>query len=114
MRGIALRELVPGTTGRLLLKESFGALINGVAVAIGTGAAVFLWDGRPGLVLIIGRAMVVNMAAAGLAGAATPLVLQALGRNPAQSASIFLTTVTHVAGFAAFVGFAVLFMPMLV
>jgi magnesium transporter len=113
MRGIALRELVPGTTRRLLVKESAGALINGVAVAIGTGAAVFLWDGRPGLVLIIGLAMVVNMGAAGLAGAAIPLVLQALGRDPAQSASIFLTTVTDVVGFAAFLGFAVLFMPLL-
>jgi magnesium transporter len=113
MRGIALRELIPGTTRRLLVKESVGALINGVAVAVGTGAAVFLWDGRPGLVLIIGLAMVVNMAAAGLSGAAIPLVLQALGRDPAQSASIFLTTVTDVVGFAAFLGFAVLFMPLL-
>ena len=113
MRGIALRELVPGTTRRLLVKESAGALINGVAVAIGTGAAVFLWDGRPGLVLIISLAMVVNMAAAGLSGAAIPLVLRALGRDPAQSASIFLTTVTDVVGFAAFLGFAVLFMPLL-
>jgi magnesium transporter len=113
MRGIALRELVPGTTRRLLAKESVGALINGVAVAIGTAAAVFLWDGRPGLVLIIGLAMVVNMAAAGLSGAAIPLVLRALGRDPAQSASIFLTTVTDVVGFAAFLGFAVLFMPLL-
>jgi magnesium transporter len=113
MRGIALRELVPGTTRRLLLKESFGALINGVAIAIGTGAAVLLWDGRLGLVLIISLAMVVNMAAAGLSGAAIPLVLQALGRDPAQSSSIFLTTVTDVVGFAAFLGFAVLFMPLL-
>jgi len=114
MRGIALRELVPGTTRRLLLKESVGALINGMAVAIGTGAAVLLWDGRAGLVLVIGLAMVVDMAAAGLAGAAIPLVLRALGRDPAQSASIFLTTVTDVVGFAAFLGFAVLFMPLLV
>jgi magnesium transporter len=64
-------------------------------------------------VLIIGLAMVVNMAAAGLAGAAIPLVLRALGRDPAQSASIFLTTVTDVVGFAAFLGFAVLSMPFL-
>jgi magnesium transporter len=114
IRGIALRELVPGTTRRLLVKESIGALVNGAAVAIGTGAAVFVWDGRPGLVLIIGLAMVVNMAVAGLSGAAIPLVLRALGRDPAQSASIFLTTVTDVVGFAAFLGFAVLFMPLLV
>ena len=53
------------------------------------------------------------MTAAGLFGAAIPLCLRALGRDPAQSASIFLTTVTDVVGFAAFLGFALLFLPML-
>jgi magnesium transporter len=114
MRGIALRELMPGTTRRLLKKEMLGALINGIAVALVTGAAVFLWDGRIGLMLVITLAMIVNMTAAGLAGAAIPLILRALGRDPAQSASIFLTTVTDVVGFAAFLGFAVLFMPFLI
>src|SRR5215468_7441889 len=113
MRGIALRELVPGSTGRLIRKELFGALINGFAVALATGTAVWVWDGRLGLVLVIALAMVVNMAAAGLFGAAIPLVLRGLGRDPAQSASIFLTTVTDVVGFAAFLGFAVLMLPML-
>ena len=113
MRGIALRELTPGTTRRLLVKEGLGALINGAAVAIGSGAAVLLWDGRIGLMLVITLAMVVNMTAAGLSGAVIPLILRSLGRDPAQSSSIFLTTVTDVVGFAAFLGFAVLFMPML-
>jgi magnesium transporter len=113
MRGIALRELGPGTVRRLLVKEVLGSLINGVAIALGTGVAVFLWDGRWGLMLIITLAMIVNMTAAGLAGAAIPLVLRALGRDPAQSASIFLTTVTDIVGFAAFLGFAVLFMSLL-
>ena len=113
MRGLALRELVPGTTRSLLVKEVLGALLNGIGVAVATGAAVYLWDGRLGLVLIISLAMIVNMTAAGLAGAVIPLALRAAGRDPAQSASIFLTTVTDVVGFAAFLGFAVLFMPML-
>jgi magnesium transporter len=113
MRGLALRELVPGTTRRLLVKEVLGAFLNGVGVAVVTGLAVYLWDGRVGLMLIIALAMVVNMTAAGLAGAAIPLILRAAGRDPAQSASIFLTTVTDIVGFAAFLGFAVLLMPML-
>jgi magnesium transporter len=113
MRGMALRELLPGSTRRLLLKETAAALCNGVAVAIGTGLAVFLWDGRFALVVIIGMAMVVNMTAAGLAGAVIPLALRALGRDPAQSSSIFLTTVTDIIGFAAFLGFATLLMPAL-
>ncbi len=113
MRGIALRELLPGSTRRLLFKETLAAFINGVGIAVGTGAAVWFWDGRIGLVLIIFLAMIVNMTAAGLTGAAIPLLLRAAGRDPAQSASIFLTTVTDIVGFAAFLGFAVALMPML-
>lgn len=48
-----------------------------------------------------------------LEGAAIPLVLKALNRDPAQSSSIFLTTVTYCVGFASFLGFAVIFMPLL-
>jgi magnesium transporter len=113
MRGLALRELPPGTTGRLLRKEVLGSLINGLAIACATGLAVLVWDGHIGLTLVIALAMVVNMTAAGLAGAAIPLVLRAMGRDPAQSASIFQTTVTDVVGFAAFLGFAALLLPML-
>ncbi len=58
-------------------------------------------------------AMVVNMAAAGCAGAAIPIALKACGLDPAQSSSIVLTTFTDVIGFASFLGFAMLFMPML-
>lgn len=113
IRGIALRELVSGTSRRVILKEALAATLNGVAIAVATGFAVYLWDGRIGLVLVIGLAMIVNMAAAGLAGAGIPLLLRAAGRDPAQSASIFLTTVTDIVGFSAFLGFAVLFMPLI-
>ncbi len=113
IRGLALRELGPGAARRVMAKELLGGLVNGLAVAAVTGAAVWLWDGRAVLALVIGLAMVVNMAAAGLFGAAIPLVLAALGRDPAQSSSIFLTTVTDCVGFAAFLGFASLFLPLL-
>lgn len=113
IRGIALRELGPGTARRVMIKETLAAMFNGVAIAVVTGFAVYLWDGRIGLVLVIVLAMIVNMVAAGLAGAGIPLLLRATGRDPAQSASIFLTTVTDIVGFSAFLGFAVLFMSMI-
>ena len=113
IRGIALRELGPGTSRRVILKETLAALLNGIAIALVTGFAVYLWDGRIGLVLVIALAMVVNMAIAGLAGAGIPLLMRALGFDPAQSASIFLTTVTDIVGFGAFLGFAMLFMSMI-
>jgi magnesium transporter len=89
------------------------ALANDTAVALVKAGAAVAWDDRLGLGLIIGLAMVVNMGVGGLAGASSPLMLQTLGRHPAQSSSIFMTTVTDVVGFAAFLGFAVLFMPLM-
>lgn len=115
IRGLALREIIPGTARRVIRKEVIAALINGVAVALVTALAVYLfWRDTPGLALVIGLAMVVNMTVAALSGTIIPLALRALGRDPAQSAAIFLTTVTDVIGFASFLGFAALFMKWLV
>jgi len=61
---------------------------------------------RWALMVVIVGAMIVNTRAAGLSGALIPLALRAAGRDPAQSSSIFLTTVTDIVGFAAFLGFA--------
>ena len=121
MRGLALREIIPGVKRRVIVKELLGGIVNGVAVAIVTAACVFGWrvvagdstQASVGLALVIGLAMIVNMAAAALSGAVIPLILKAIGRDPAQSAAIFLTTVTDIVGFASFLGFATLFMPII-
>ena len=117
MRGLALREVLPGVKKRVVLKELLGGLVNGTAVALVTTAAVFAWrhaagddlSSSVGMSLVIGLTMIVNMALAAMSGAVIPLVLKALGRDPAQSAAIFLTTVTDIVGFGAFLGFALLF-----
>jgi magnesium transporter len=57
--------------------------------------------------------MVISMIMAGLAGAAIPMMLTAMGQDPAQSSSIVLTTVTDIAGFMSFLGLATLFASML-
>jgi magnesium transporter len=114
MRGLALREIIAGAAKRVIVKEVLAGLFNGIAVAIGTAGAVWVWSRNYGIALVIFLSMIVNMVAAGLAGAVIPLILKALNRDPAQSSSIFLTTVTDCVGFASFLGFAVVFMPFLV
>ena len=113
MRGLALREIVPGTQRRVVLKETCGGILNGIGIAIFTALAVWLWYRSGGLAIVIGVAMIVNMAAAAFSGAIIPLLLKAVGRDPAQSASIFLTTVTDIVGFASFLGFAMMMMQWL-
>lgn len=109
IRGLALKEISPGNVRSLLLKESLAGLLNGVALALVTSLAVLVWSHSLGLCAVIGLALIVNTTVAGLAGAAIPLILRALGSDPAQSSSIFLSTVTDIVGFAAFLGIASLF-----
>lgn len=106
MRGLTLREFRPRSWFRVARKELLAGLVNGVAVAVPTALVAWLWSGGPGLPLVIGTAMVFSMAMAGLTGAVIPVVLTALGKDPAQSASIVLTTVTDVLGFLSFLGLA--------
>jgi magnesium transporter len=113
MRGLALREIRVRHWQRVLFKEVLAGALNGIAVATVTGIGVLLWSRSAGLALIIAVAMVISMALAGLAGAAIPLLLTRLHQDPAQSASIILTTVTDVVGFFSFLGLATLFSSLL-
>lgn len=108
MRGIVLREIPQQKVWTLITKESLIGTINGVVIGILTGLVVWIWHGNPFFGVIIGLAMIVNMFAAGLSGAAIPLAMKAIGLDPAQSSSIIQTTVTDVVGNASFLGFAVL------
>jgi magnesium transporter len=113
MRGLALREVRLRHWLPVVLKEVRVAALNGVAIAVVTCLGVYVWSGSSGLTLVIGLAMVISMIMAGLAGAAIPMMLTAMGQDPAQSSSIVLTTVTDIAGFMSFLGLATLFASML-
>jgi magnesium transporter len=84
------------------------ALVNGLAFAVITGALASLWFSNPGLGFVIGLAMIVNLVAAALAGATIPVLLDHLNIDPAVSSGTFVTTVTDVVGFFAFLGIATL------
>jgi len=109
MRGLVLREIPRGKIWRLILKETSVGILNGVAIGLVTALVAWMWHGNAVLGVVIGLAMIVNLFAAGLSGAAIPLTMKTMGLDPAQSSSIVLTTVTDVVGFFSFLGFAVLF-----
>jgi magnesium transporter len=108
MRGLALREIRVRHWFRIARKEAVSGLINGLAVALVTSLAVFLWSQSAGIAGVIGVAMVCSMTVAGLAGASVPMALILLRQDPAAASSIVLTTVTDVMGFFTFLGFATL------
>src|SRR6202158_950274 len=109
MRGLALREVRPTHWPRLIWKEAGTGIINGFACAVVTSVAVYFWGHSVGLAFVIGAAMVIAMSISGMAGAAVPLVMKALGQDPAQSSSIVLTTITDISGFMSFLGLATIF-----
>lgn len=65
-------------------------------------------SGDAELALVAFVAMIINHLFAGLAGILAPLGLKRLGADPAIASSVFVTTVTDIIGFFAFLGFAVL------
>lgn len=106
MRALALREISTSHWGRVARKELAAGFLNGSAVALTTALGVLAWSGSWGLALVIAVAMVLSMVVAGFVGVVIPISLQRAGQDPAQSASIILTTVTDVAGFFSFLGIA--------
>jgi magnesium transporter len=112
LRGLALKEIYPRMWFRVTLKEFNAGLVNGLAVAITTGIGVYFWSQSLGLTMVIFFAMIMSMIIAGVSGAVIPIMLTISGQDPAQSSSIFLTTVTDIAGFFSFLGIATLFITL--
>jgi magnesium transporter len=110
VRALATRELSLANAWRTVGKEISVGLINGFAFAaiMGTGAA--LWFSNWELGTVLAAAMALNMAWAGIAGAAIPLLLHRLELDPAIASGPFLTTTTDVMGFFLFLGLATLFL----
>ena len=108
VRALAMKDLTGAAASRFVSKELLVGLLNGLLFAVITGAVALFWFGQPLLGGVIAAAMVLNMLVAGLAGTLIPLGLEKVGVDPAIASSVFLTTVTDVIGFFAFLGLAAL------
>ncbi len=106
VRALATRELVDANAWRVIKRELLVGLLNGLAFAVITGAAAYAWFLVPGLGIVIGLAMICNLVAAALGGILIPLLLHRLKIDPAVASSPFVTTVTDVVGFFAFLSIA--------
>jgi magnesium transporter len=106
VRALAMRELDGGRLRRLIRREMVVGVANGVIFAILIGIVTALRYGNAQLGIVIGLAMVINLIVAGTFGILIPLTLDKLKADPAIASAVFVTTVTDVVGFFAFLGIA--------
>lgn len=106
VRALATRDIDIHNAGRIIRREATVGMINGLLFAVVIGVVTFLWFGSGDLGMVIALAMIVNMLAAALSGILLPLLLDRVGADPAISSAVFVTTVTDIVGFFAFLGLA--------
>jgi magnesium transporter len=106
VRAIATKDLTGSNVWRVIRREVLVGLVNGTIFAVVMGIVGIVWFGSPELGYVIAAAMIVNMVVAGLAGTGIPIVLERIGVDPALASGAFVTTVTDVVGFFAFLGLA--------
>jgi magnesium transporter len=106
VRAIATKDLTGSNVWRVIRRECLVGLINGVIFAVVMGIVGIIWFGSPALGYVIAVAMVINMVVAGFAGTGIPILLEKVGVDPALASGAFVTTVTDVVGFFAFLGLA--------
>ena len=106
VRQLALGDISQGDALRIIKKEVFIALMNGLLFAIIMGLIAWIWFDIELLGVVIGLSMVINLFMAGFFGATIPLMLKYLNIDPAIGSTVILTTVTDVVGFFSFLGLA--------
>jgi len=104
IRGLALGQVGPSNARSLMLKEIQVSIMNGLIWSMVVALIAMTWFQSTDIGLIIGAALIINLAFAALAGFAIPLALKRVGVDPALAGTVLLTTVTDVVGFVAFLG----------
>ena len=106
VRALATKDLTATNAMRIISREGLVGVLNGAIFAVVMGAATWWWYGDPTLGIVLGLAMIINLVVAAMAGILIPLGLEKAGADPALASAVFVTTVTDVVGFFAFLGLA--------
>ncbi len=110
VRALSERDLTSQTAWRAIRRESFAAIMIGFIFASIMFCISWLWFQDIRLSIVVFLAMIINHICAGIAGILIPLGLKRVGADPAVASSVFVTTVTDIVGFFAFLGLAVIWL----
>lgn len=106
VRALAMHKLSRLNAPKIITRETVVGLANGVLLSGITAAVAYIWFGSGALAGVIAMAMIVNLLVAAVAGILIPITLDWFDVDPAPSSGVFVTTVTDVIGFFAFLGLA--------
>ncbi len=93
---------------KAVLREGKIGLATGLVMALASFLGAWWFTRNEKVGLVMGGAILCDMFLGAIAGGSIPLTFRAMGRDPAQASSIFLTTLTDGAGFFIFLGLATL------
>jgi magnesium transporter len=119
IRGLAVGRVDRAALRHVLYREFLVGLFTGIVVGLTTLVIALIFHRDMGfqksltLGLVVCLALIINHALACVSGASIPFIMKWLGFDPAQSATIFATTVTDVVGFFTLLGLAYLFLDLL-
>jgi magnesium transporter len=106
VRALATRELGRANAWRIIRREAAVGLLNGIVFALIMGVLAGLWFQSAEIGLVIGLALIAVLFFAALGGIFVPLTLNRMGVDPAVSSGPFVTSITDIVGFFAFLGIA--------
>lgn len=108
VRGIALKQISLSTALKTLKNEVFAGMANGLINGFLVAFVVLVKDHDAKIAFVLAVAMVINLVIAAFFGTLVPLIMSKLKKDPAASATIFITTATDVLGFLVFLSLATL------
>ena len=106
VRAIATKDISSTNIGRVIRREIGVGILTGLIFAVSMGLIGVFWFGTAMLGVVIAISMLINLVVANLAGTTIPVILEKLGIDPALASGAFVTTVTDVVGFFAFLSIA--------
>jgi magnesium transporter len=110
VRGLTLGTVSMKTAGPAIWREFGAGVANGIIIGIIVAIISLIWNGNPALGAVVGVALVGAHIVAGVAGSFIPLLMKQLGKDPAATSTIFISTVTDVLGLFFLLGLASLFL----
>lgn len=108
VRGLATQEVGRREIFHVLKNEVGAGFINGLINGLIVFLIVLFFNHNVMVATVLATAMIINLLIAATFGTLVPVIMEKLGKDPATSATIFITTATDIFGFMAFLGLATL------